>query len=134
MWRRRSAGRRGIADGGAGRMIRIRQAQLDALADALAEPFRRALARRLWEYFPDVWPEPTDPALLAFVRAGLATAEARGWTSEQSLLRFLDLSVVHGRELEDSEWARTILDDPDLSPDACLDELERAAIDREREL
>ena len=81
----------------------IRDAQLDAIAEAMSEDFRRYITGHLRESFPQ-WAAGRD--LDRFVRKALQRARAHRIDGGADLGTFVTLCVVLGEEFDtEREWA-----------------------------
>lgn len=112
-------------------MLTIRRPQLKALG----KPGRELLAERAVASLRAHWPqrcfEMGADGTAALVAAAIDTAEARGFRTDQQLLRFINLAMALGAgfpQNRDMPWAREILRDARLTPDGKLDRLFEKAV------
>jgi hypothetical protein len=82
-------------------MLRIRQAQLDALRVQADREFARWAAPHLRAAHPGATAPQSDEDLLALAAAGMARARACGATDPNSLYEYLGLVVVHGLDFDE---------------------------------
>ncbi|HSU14585.1 hypothetical protein [Longimicrobium sp.] len=107
----------------------IRNAQMDALAEAAFEHYLVAHLRR---HFAGPLEGCGEASLRALVRRALRRAAAYGVSSRAGLCRYVDLSVALGEGFEDGPehaWAAEILAGPGTG-DARVEELAGEAVRR----
>jgi hypothetical protein len=110
-------------------MLVIREKQFQAL---YRSQFRFWLSSHLQQFFPAQCAAIGWRALQETIHHGLVRATARGFTTRELQTQFVDLTVVFGREFEQLPWARAILDDQALAPDAKMARLQKEAQTRLR--
>ena len=96
-------------------MLRIRQAQIDAMRDALQRGFGPSMVAHLRQYFPRETAALDDEQLLAMIADGKKHARAHGADSEQALCRFIDIRFAFGEDFDSDpryEWIAAPLRDP----------------------
>jgi hypothetical protein len=108
-------------------MFVIRVEQYEAFErHAMLEFERKALAHFRSE-LAELTEDQPDAALIARVRHCLRRAATYGLESEQEVLSFVDASYLVDDESFDSNpehpWARAILNDPGMKPEAKAEEL-----------
>jgi hypothetical protein len=105
-------------------MLVIRDAQMEVFR-ALAERNFEALAmEHLKSLFPSECAARGDDAVLESIRVGVNKARGYELATEIHLLRYLRVMFVLGDGFdEQSNWAREILTDPELSPETKSSEL-----------
>jgi len=96
-------------------MLVIRDEQMRAFAAAQWRDFERLAAAHLAESFPEPCASLGPEGLAAMVQHGVERARLLGFESESEILRFLNLLMVFGYDLEQQEWVREILDHPGYS-------------------
>jgi hypothetical protein len=131
-----------VFDEKAAAMLTIRKEQMQALSRVTIQEFEKDMAQHLTQFFPDESAAMGDKALRAHIRHAIARAKEYGVTSERDLCKYLNLTMVYGRDFDtdpELEWMRDFLADPDV-PDPgermsrlyaeSLHRLEREAVDR----
>ena len=103
----------------------IRNEQMRVLATSNRDRY----LSRLMDTFRALWPEQVSElgdGYLDFLESSISRAAAYGIDSESDVARFINLCFVWGSEFEalpENEWARRILNTPELEGKAKVGEL-----------
>ena len=98
-------------------MLTIRKAQIQALGRVVMQEFEKDMLQHLEQFFPDESSAMGDKALRELIRHAIARAKDYGLTSERDLCKYLNLTMVYGRDFDtdpELEWMRGFLTDPDV--------------------
>ena len=99
-------------------MLTIRKAQMQALGRAAMQEFEKDMLQHLRQFFPDECAALGSKALREHTRHAIARAKEYGLTSERDLCKYLNLTMIYGRDFDtdpELEWMRDFLIDPDVS-------------------
>lgn len=100
-------------------MFVIREAQFEALGDARREDFIRSTMDHLRARH-DAAVAMDAGALRQVVTEGMDAAESYGLHAEGDIVPFVECRLLYGPEFpagDDDDWAREVLDDPNLDAD-----------------
>jgi hypothetical protein len=106
-----------VFDEKAAAMLTIRKEQMQALSRVTIQEFEKDMAQHLTQFFPDESAAMGDKALRAHIRHAIARAKEYGVTSERDLCKYLNLTMVYGRDFDtdpELEWMRDFLTDPEV--------------------
>ena len=98
-------------------MLTIRKEQVQALSRVTIQEFEKDMLQHLMQFFPDESAAMGDKALRAHIRHAIARAKEYGVTSERDLCKYLNLTMVYGRNFDtdrELEWMRDFLTDADV--------------------
>lgn len=98
-------------------MLTIRKEQMQALRRVTIQEFEKDMLQHLMQFFPDESAAMGDKALRAHIRHAIARAKEYGVTSERDLCKYLNLTMVYGRNFDtdrELEWMRDFLTDADV--------------------
>lgn len=93
-------------------MLILRNAQVQAIADAAAEERRGRLTRHLQAAYPERCAELGERRLAHLVRLGVSRAIRHGMRRESDLELHLELMIEFGKDFDrspDVPWARAVL-------------------------
>lgn len=105
---------------------------MGAFQRAANRAFARAVLDRAPRALREVGLSPAEA--LACVEASIEAARSFGFLGHTYAERFARLSLRHGPGFESTAWARAVLWDADLTTEARITELERAAAREPTEL
>lgn len=115
-------------------MLIIRKEQMEAFSEAQEESFAVEMVYHLRSDFPDETADMTDAELHQYVEDALDVAKKYDLTNRQDLCRFLNLTMFHGMEFEntdDKHWMHEYLTDEEIpDPGKRLDRLYKECIYR----
>ena len=99
-------------------MLTIRKEQVQALSRVTIQEFEKDMLQHLMQFFPDESAAMGNKELRAHIRHAIARAKGYGVSSERDLCKYLNLTMVYGRDFDtdpEVEWMRDFLTDPDVS-------------------
>lgn len=99
--------------------MKLRQNQIQQLAEVRSHVFRKELVRMLQRDFPDAIDGGQEP-LRAFVDASCNEAQSVGLRTEGQLRAWTQLRVIHGADFTLLDWVAPILNDRSLTPNEKL--------------
>ncbi len=111
-------------------MLIIRNAQMEALSQAMKESFESRAVAHLKRALPEETAELGESEVRQSVRLAVLKAGRHGLTDEYNILRFLNLMYVLGFHFDDDPgipWARKILADTALQAGTRMDLLTERA-------
>lgn len=100
-------------------MLKMRQPQMDALADYTFTKFVNEMMKHLRAAFPDQAGEMPEPALRDLILNGVASCESYGIHREYDVERYLELLFVMGPNFDatpETSWAGALLRDTAMTP------------------
>jgi hypothetical protein len=112
-------------------MLVIRNEQMRAIEALRLQEFEGQACAHLRKSFPTQCESLGQDGVAAFVRYGVDRARAIGFESEFDILRFLNLVMVFGYEVEQQDWVREILDHEGYEPCTKMDLLTETGMLRE---
>ncbi|MDC3960493.1 hypothetical protein [Polyangium jinanense] len=89
-------------------MLKIKQLQMHALADAETRDFEQRVLAHLRRCSPGKTEARSDEELRALIRDGLALAESYGILSERGVCLYIDLMVRFGEDFDRAPGLRWI--------------------------
>lgn len=99
-------------------MLKIRQAQMDSLSEAMLKQFEDRMVMHLRAACPEQTRGMSEPELRDTIRTGMGSAAKYGITSEVDIRRYLECVVVYGQDFDTNPktaWAGHILNNKELS-------------------
>ena len=99
-------------------MLKIRQAQMDSLSEAMLKQFEDRMVLYLRAACPEQTRDVPEPELRSTIRAGMDSAEKYDITSEVDIRRYLECVLVYGPDFDTNPktaWAGYILNNKKLS-------------------
>ncbi|HEY1219914.1 MAG: hypothetical protein ABSE42_10500 [Bryobacteraceae bacterium] len=93
-------------------MLTIRQAQFAIFSQLEVRKFEEWMLAHLKKFFPVQCAAAGDQRLLEMVRYGIQRAAAHGITAKRDVCKYLDLTIVFGRDFDTdrrTRWAGEIL-------------------------
>ncbi len=94
--------------------------------DLLDRRFYHRATAYLREEFPRKTADMDEAALCQAVDSGCARASRYGLETEVEAMAFVDLQWRFSEEFDAAQWARDVLEDPDLAPDMKISTLRNA--------
>ena len=113
-------------------MLVIRPDQMEVLQSAVEEEFVHRIARHLRSERVELGSIPPSD-LYEMIRTGIARARGYGMQSENTLAAFVGLMFGVAPNFDDVPAIRRVPTDPEVLPDARVDELWRATTDADWE-
>ncbi|HTP32958.1 MAG TPA: hypothetical protein VMJ75_12350 [Candidatus Acidoferrales bacterium] len=99
------------------RMLVIRDAQMEALAQSLRDAFEKRARAHLRDLFPEDCAELSEGPLGDRIRESIARAQSYGLMSEDELLTFLEQVFILGPDFDNQyAWAREVLTHDRMGP------------------
>lgn len=93
-------------------MLRIRQTQVDALAQAQMRNFEQWMLVHLMKFFPQPCQKMGEAKALETIRHGVKRARSYGIRTQRDVCKYIDLMIVFGRDFDlDTRysWAAEVL-------------------------
>jgi hypothetical protein len=112
-------------------MLKIRPEQMQAFQEAASHQFEEDIIGYLLEYWSRKCEQLGPVRLRESIRHGLRRAQAYGLTSQQDILRYINLMFLLGHDFDRDPrffWAHSILNDPNLGATEKLDGLSARAL------
>jgi hypothetical protein len=98
-------------------MLTIRKEQMKVFGRVTMQEFEKDMVLHLMHFFPDESAAMGDKALRAHIRHAIARAKEYSVTSERDLCKYLNLTMVYGRDFDTDpnlEWMKDFLADPEV--------------------
>ncbi len=98
-------------------MLTIRKEQIQAFSRVAMKEFEKDMLQHLEQFFPDECATLGGKALREYIQNAIVRAKEYGLTSERDLCKYLNLTMVYGRDFDtdpELEWMRDFLTDPDV--------------------
>ena len=115
-------------------MLTIRKEQTQVFNRVTMQVFEKDMVRHLMRFFPDEAAAMGNKELRAHIRHAIARAKGYGVSSERDLCKYLNLTMVYGRDFDtdpELEWMRGFLVDPDVpDPSERMSRLQEEALYR----
>jgi len=110
-------------------MLQIRKEQIAAFEKVMRQKFEDRTVAHIAEEFPEEYQlmldkDGGDAKVRALVWEGVERAAGYGITSEEPTTLYIDLMMGIAPDFDvqaDMDWAREVLEDPDLPEDAKMD-------------
>lgn len=108
-------------------MLVIRKEQMEALSAHMRRSFEDRMVEHIAAEFPQRFEQLNETGTREFVRAGIARCAEYGIDTEAGIRFMVDLLLQHPEFDASGEiaWARTLLQDPELSGDAKVSLMEK---------
>jgi hypothetical protein len=124
----------GVKTGKEEPMLRIRQAQLEALNRPHVTDFENRVLEHVSQFLPDTFSELELDTCLEWIHHGIQRAARHGFTTELHVGLYLDLMFAFGRGFDEDPrhpWAASILGDTSVSADIRINRLYDAGVEHQ---
>ena len=111
-------------------MLTIRDAQQDIFSQIDVRRFEDWMLAHLRKFFPKQCVSEGESRMRETIEQGIVRAEHYGFVAKSDVCKFIDLTVVFGRDFDNSKrltWAREILNGQ-RNPSAKMQSLYEAAV------
>jgi len=99
-------------------MLTIRQDQIEIFRQVALSEFEHRMLEHIGKFFPRQIETLGETGMRELIRHGIKRAEGYGIIAERDVCKYIDVSVVFGREFDTdsrTSWASTILRDSALT-------------------